>query len=180
MYICCMKKDEITYRRISKQSVSSKIVSCPFCDFTCPSRGMSNHIGKVHGVIKVSENIVPLQNKTKAGNQGVEIKNVKPQAIEVSSPVIQTVVYGPCCLYCRKEIRGTSWSVFERYGQGTVRRDKDGVVRGKYSGEYKDTGDIICDKCKEDDPRGSIKYFQDLELLMLKEVPYNELYIKIK
>jgi hypothetical protein len=175
-----MKKDEITYRRVSKQSVSSKTVSCPFCDFTCPSRGMSNHIGKVHGVRKVSEYVVPLSNKTKAGNQGVEINKIEQRAIEVSSPVIQKVVYSPCCLMCKQVIKGTSWSVFERSGSGNVRRDRDGVVRGKYSGEYRDTGDFICDKCKQKDPRGNIKYWQDLDGLKLKRVPFEELNIKIK
>lgn len=175
-----MKKDEITYRRVSKQSVSSKTVSCPFCDFTCPSRGMSNHIGKVHGVRKVSEYVVPLSNKTKKEIGGVQINKIKPHAVEVSSHVIQNVVYAPCCLYCRQEIKGTSWSVFERSGKGNVRRDNDGVVRGKYSGEYRDTGDFICDKCKQKDPSGSIKYFQNLDGLMLKRVPFEELNIKIK
>ena len=102
-----MKKKHTTvvYTTVRGERKTSKTVKCEFCDFTCASRGMKNHLRSFHNLIETKIAIeVPAPDQP---NECVTIiktvieNGIEKMVIEKIKKTVAVSLFSPACFYCQ-------------------------------------------------------------------------------
>jgi hypothetical protein len=125
--------------KTDRYSTASKTIKCKFCDFTCPARGMSNHVARVHGIKKVAQNVTVLPAKNIIQGSRNIIRDSKKIIVTDRETIDYETMYAPICLGCDREITG---SVYEGYVKTLYRNGQLTTTK-----DFRPGADFFCDEC---------------------------------